>query len=363
MSMTGAYFGLLALCWWLDTTTNNNLKMVQTRRNFFLTAHFIFAIYIGLMLGLRHEAVGPDTRSYIISFKEIKYTSFFEIFNADDRSKEYLFSAVSKLISMCTDNRFVFTTLFGMFFSLSYGYLVHKISDNYVISYAVLFFLYMNFVISGMRQVAAMSVLFLSYKFIKERRLIPFLLCIAVAYYFHNTSIIFVAAYFVNNKKMGPFQLLIIGAALFMTYILPSTTNKLLYNVIAWEKLAVYEVYDKKESVNSTGFLIKLCLFIFNVFHYKQVVNKNKNNAFLYNMSAIGVAMEAFTVIMSQAFRMSMYFSIFDTILLANVLQGLDARGKRNYNNKMIAYIFTAAIFILYYFVISTPIVYRMGIG
>lgn len=361
MLMTCIYFVFLAFCYGVDNKITRVTKKETQERKIFLTMQFLFVIYFGLMIGLRDISVGADTWSYVDTFENMKYKTFAELFNSADRSHEYLFSSITKILSMRTENRFVFTTVFAMGFSLSYGYIVHKLSDNYFVTYTVLMTLYMTFIISGMRQVAAMSILFLSYPFIKKRKLIPFLLCVAVAYFFHNTAVIFVLAYFIANKKMGWLQFGIIAGALVLTYVLPGVTTKFLYETIAWKKLETYQTYDA--TVNISGFIIKLFIFIFNLIHYKQVVEKDSSNLFLYNMSAMGVALEAFTVIMSQAFRMSMYFSIFDTILLANVVHNFKTNDRVKAFEKPIMFILVVALLVIYYFIISEPLVYKMGFG
>lgn len=361
MVMALVYLVLLAICYAIDKKSVSVIKIEQSKRHFWLTAQFIFVIYLGLMIGLRDLNVGSDTHTYVEMFENMKHKTFSDIFDPSDRSKEYLFGAITKIIYMWTESRFVFMTSFAMAFSLSYGYLVHKLSDNYFISYVVLLVLYMSFIISGMRQVAAMSILLLSYPFIKKRKFIPFLLCVALAYFFHNTSVIFVVAYFMANRKMGWLQISIIAVALILTYVLPGITTKFLYDTIAWEKLEIYQDYDA--TVNISGFIIKMCIFAFNLYHYKAVVKKNENNLFLYNMSALGVAFEAFTVIMSQAFRISMYFSIFDTILLANVVQDFETNKQNKYSEKILTFVLVVGLLAIYYFIISQPLVYKMGIN
>ncbi len=360
MLMTWIYLASLALCYIVDNKMTRITKTEQRDRHFLITSQFLFVIYFGLMIGFRDLSVGADTQGYVEAFEQMKYKTFAAIFDSDGRSKEYLFEAIAKIIYMWTGNRFVYTTFFAMAFSMAYGYTVHKLSDNYFISYVVLLVLYMSFIISGMRQVAAMSILLLSYPLIKKRKLIPFLFCVALAYFFHNTSVIFVIAYFMANKKMGWLQISIIAAALILTYALPGVTKNFLYETIAWEKLEIYESYER--TVNVSGFIIKMCIFAFNLYHYKAVVKKNENNLFLYNMAALGVALEAFTVIMSQAFRMSMYFSIFDTILLANVVQDFETNKQNKYSEKILTFVLVVGLLAIYYFIISQPLVYKMGI-
>lgn len=359
--MALVYLVLLGVCYLFDYSVDRKYKIRQRDRKIYLTFQLVFIIFFALLMAFRDETVGPDTKSYLDAFKMSKYKTYENIFKLDEnaRSKEYLFYALTKFIAGFTDRQIIFFGIFGSIFSFSYGFAVYRYSENYLISYIALLTLYITFIISGMRQVAAMSVLMFSFKYIKERKLLPFLICIFTAYYFHNTSIIFVIAYPIANLKFSKVHIIFLIICSVMAYFLPGVSNKILYEWLAWDKLEVYETYEAQ--ISSSGFIIKLCMLAFTLFHYKDTVKKNPDNIILYNMSVMGTGLQAFTVVMSQAFRMSMYFSIFDTILLANVIQELSMDGEMKKRNKIMLYVGVIGILLFYYFFVAGALKYKMS--
>lgn len=360
--MAVAYLALLILTYVLDSNVNKKYRLKQKNRKLFLTFQMIFIVFLTLVLAFRDETVGADTRSYLSSFVNARYRTYDSIFNFDKdaNSHEYLFYALTKFIASITENQIIFFGVYGLMFSVTYGYVVHRYSDNYMISYIVLLALYMSFIITGMRQVAAMSMLMISFVFVQKRKLIPFLICIAIAYYFHNTSIIFILSYPVAKLQFSRWHIIFLLFCTIMAYLLPNISTVILYDWLSWDKLENYETYEPQ--LSSSGFIIKLCILMFSLCYYKNTIKKNTNNIILYNMSVIGTGLQAFTVVMSQAFRMSMYFSIFDTILLSNVIQGLSADNKINQRNKIIIYVSVISVLLIYYFFVAGVIDYKLSI-
>lgn len=62
------------------------------------------------------------------------------------------------------------------------------------------------------RQLAAMAILTFSYPYIRQRRLIPFLVLVLIAMSFHKVSIVFVGLYIVYNIPISKWLLLLCGA-------------------------------------------------------------------------------------------------------------------------------------------------------
>ncbi len=361
MALAITYLLFVFICYLMDNNTNQKYNLIQRDRKLYLTFHFLFIIFFTLVFALRAESVGSDTQRYVVGFKTSPYRTYESIFNADGEKKEYLYLVLTKIIATYTDSIIVFFGVYGALFTFSYGNMVHKHSDNYFVSYIMLVAMYFSFIISGMRQLAAMSILLMSYGFIVRKKLVPFLLCVAVAYYFHNSAIIFLLAYPVAHMKWGKGQFVILAVCIIMAYLMPGVATKVVFEWLAWDRFETYEAHSA--TLTSSGFIIKIAILAFNLFHYKGTVEKNSENLKFYNLSIFGTSLQAFTVVMSQAFRMSMYFSIFDTILTANVLAALRTDTNFKAKNKAFVYIGVISLLIVYYLFISTPVDYKMSIS
>ena len=360
MWMTWIYILLVWICFIVDRTRciNSNRELAYMKLTH--TAQFWVIVYITLVFTFRGYNVGPDTDNYYYMFQEHINKGFDYVFRSDAKYPEYLFFFVLKLCTVISKEHYMFFGVYGAFFAVTYGYIVHKNSKNYFITYLLFLSMYLGFTISGMRQVAAMSTLFLAYLFMKKNKLMPFLICVVAAYFFHNTAIVFALAYPFRNKAVGKVQFIFLLACLVLAYLAPEAANVILFERIGWDRLDTYSKYES--GLSSSGLIIKSAILAFNIVFYKNTMKQDKNNLTLFNMSFLGVGFQAFTIIFSQAFRMSTYFSIFDTILTANTIECLR---KNNDTKKMqvVIYLATIAACMLYYFVVSGSINYYIWKG
>ena len=54
------------------------------------------------------------------------------------------------------------------------------------------------------------------------------------------------------------------------------------------------------------------------------------------------------------------YFSIFDTIFPANVIQDFEINKQNKYSEKNLTFVLVIGLTAIYYFIISQPLVYKM---
>lgn len=97
--------------------------------------------------------------------------------------------------------------------------------------------------------------------------------------------------------------------------------------------------------LNYTGFIIQSAIFVFCLLYYKQVT-KNRNNLILYNLSFMGMVLQLYSSVIAEFFRVSMYFSIFDIILVPLVLE----HEKERRNRSLLLFLVTSVL-ILYIFI------------
>lgn len=358
MTFTIVYTVVLAICYNLDANLNQKFGLKQNERKLGYSLHFVFLCFLTLVFAYRSLETGPDTRGYALTFYGSDDISFRSLINNGDMRKEYLFYIITKIIAGFTEETVIYFGLYGALFIFTYGKMIQKTSENYFISYLLFLVMYLSFAISGMRQMAAMSILFISFRFIKEQKLFAFLCCVFVAYFFHNTSIIFLLAYPIARARFSTKMYAILIGCIVMALAFPDISKTILYDWLAWDRIAMYETYGY--TLSMSGFYIKLCILIFNLFFYTNTVKHNPENEMLYNLSIVGVALESFTVVMSQAFRVSFYFSIFDTILTANVLSAMPTESEDERTTKKIITILVICACLFYYLYITTPMAYEI---
>lgn len=187
----------------------------------------VFA-YMFFMCTLRY-GIGNDYFSYIKIFENISVTPFKNLFSL---GYEPVFALVCKLLTAISLNTTFLYGAFAAFTLLPVAFVIFKHGKNAWLScylYICLTFFYtsMNFI----RQSVAASIILLSYRFIKERKNVPFLLMALLAAGFHYTALIIIPVYFLLLIKPNKYVYLGYGA---LTAVVFAFSDKILNLVFSY---------------------------------------------------------------------------------------------------------------------------------
>lgn len=189
------FFGLLDL----------NIKLSDHQRNNLCTIlYFIFVIQIGL----RWET-GTDWNTYLENFNSTTDSSIVLINALTGIEIGYGFFVL--LIKKIFNNYSFFLLIHAVVFYWLIFLVIKKYSTNYFIT--ILFFYSTTLgLIGANRQLLALAICLLSLNFIFKKRLVPFFLTVLGAALFHTSAIIFSSYYFLNRnfKKIHIFIILFI---------------------------------------------------------------------------------------------------------------------------------------------------------
>lgn len=187
----------------------------QKRRKHYIQIVVFFLI---LQSGLRNLAVGSDTYQYFLRFQTVKETSWQNIIKgfASFQGKDPFYSLFQKVFQILSTNFQLYLLFVALIFMPSLGYFIFKNTTK--IRHALLaFIIYMGnfygfFSITGIRQTLATALVLLSFQFIKEKKLIWFILLVFIAGLFHISAFVFFPLYFIGQIKKPK---LILGLAFF----------------------------------------------------------------------------------------------------------------------------------------------------
>lgn len=122
------------------------------------------------------------------------------------------------------------------------------------------------FMLNGIRNGMAISIFILSTKYIYQRRLIPYLILMTIAYFFHNSIILLAPiAYYITNSKIINKKSIIIWLSVMAFVAVSSSTIILDYaNVFISTYFHRYSVYVElaKEQGQGAGILVAIFSFI-----------------------------------------------------------------------------------------------------
>lgn len=300
---------------------------------------FIFAIS-----ALRSIYFGPDVLGYVskyISLSSVNITTLWKEF-IDGAGKDPIFYLFSKMISMLGANYQIWLAIISGIFCIACFKLIDRYSNEPYLSIVALFALgYLYFSFTGLRQTIALSIVILSYKYLRERRFLPFAALVLFSSLFHSSAIIFLVAYFIQNIKIGWKQVIGISVAFILANFFNEQIHSFLYSLNITDNYSYYIQYGTTAS--NLVFFVHLFIYLFCLFYKKEVLKADPKNLSLYNLLFLGLIFQSFSVVIAEAFRISMYFNIFSIILIPKAISK-----ERSSEIKIIIYLIVFVMLITY---------------
>ena len=291
---------------------------------------FLAVLLPSLLAGLRSYEIGSDTSGYGVYWfdQAVRFKNWFSFIKyAKGYSIDYGYATLNFLASRLGHDAHIFFFIL-CFLELCALYQIAKQNcpkGAISVSFMVYFLLYFNESMNTMRQFPAILIVLYSYRFIKEKKVIPFLLCVILAMQFHVTAIFAVVLYpiaWLARNRFSKLNLLLITIGI----LIASFSFEFAFRILGTFgfNLLRYEHY-----INSTeggGKFIRLILFggiwlfyMLNKDSYRKI-KKDEANVFLF-YSTISLAFTSlmFLGLSNFIIRMSYYFDFFVMIYLPSI--------------------------------------------
>jgi hypothetical protein len=309
---------------------NNQIKIV-----FF----FILYILIALFAGLR-----DDTGSDWVTYEEI----YFALLNSTkvDHLIEPGYLGLNKAFIAFgwSFNALVF---FVAFVSLGLKFYASTRSAP-LFFIPILFYLsyyLIEYEMSGIRQSLAMGFAFCSLIYVKERRLLPFMLCILGGAFIHISIVAFIPIYFLDRVqfKPGTYIIFVLLGMIFAYYNISNVVLGLL-NLIPFGEFITAKVisYSSGKAVGFTVGHIAYISFAILFLYYKRIINDPFYNILL-NAYFIGLFLSfIFSGSIDALNRLTYYYLMVGGVLFSYIISGT-----QYLFNKVVLYSLLAAFIIV----------------
>lgn len=286
-------------------------------------ALFVFFLLITLLVMLRHESVGSDTRNYIYFFKNFAGMDWDEV---GKESFEFGFSYFNKILSVFTEDPQVFLAVTAIIIS-SMIYPTYKrlcVDPSFTI---VLFCIMSTFVMmfSGIRQMLAIGIGFIAYEFTRNKKLIPFIITVFVAMTFHVSAFMLIFMYPLYYAKITKKWLFAVVPALVVMFVF----NRQIFLILA---LILERFTNYDASISQTGAYTMIILFAaFAVFAFliPDESHIDTETIGLRNFLLFSLALQMFAPLHTIAMRMNYYYIIFIPLLLPKIIECRSERWKQ----------------------------------
>ena len=301
---------------------------------------WIFFVIVFLLLALRHKTIGVDLSSYLPRFESVKKLSFSQIFKEFD--DEYGYWIFNKIISLLTGDKQWFLTIVAAVTLVPLAKLYIKESEQALLTISI-FLIMPNFgmMFSGLRQTLAIAIVAISFKYVKEKKLIKFILLVALAMTFHTSAFIAFLIY--------PFYHMNITKGKLFAFI-PAIILVLIFNKPIFEFLLEFlGEYGERYEYEETGAYTMIILFIlFVVFSYfsPDESKMDKEAIGLRNIGVFSLMLQIFALANPLAMRMNYYYIIFFPLLIPKVINRAHDRNKPIYR---FVGLIMAIFFFIYY--------------
>lgn len=273
-----------------------------------------------LLAALRMPNPDTDAPRYVMAFKkylQYDFSGLKQIIELEG-TKDPTFYYTGWVFSRAFKDPQWWLAAIALFYSVMVGKLIYKDSKQVAISLVMLVSLgFFSFSLTGLRQTVAMSILLLAYPFLEKRRFVPFAIIVFIASRYHLSALVFLLVYPISNKKLGIYHVIIAVIALIVFYAFKDWLLQFLNNVLGSERFESYTTGNATQ-LTMAGFAIQTVCFIFALYYYKRMIEADERNLILYNLSFIGWVFQLFSSFIAEFFRVSMMFSIFNIILVAN---------------------------------------------
>ena len=175
-------------------------------------AFYVFVCFLAvfLLVALRHPSMGADlgfgkTTGYLGSFTSISNHSWKELFAMEGYlNYEIGFVVLNKLLGyISTDHQF-FIAVCAFLCTAPVFYTIYKKSETPTLPMLIFLGLPMFLLMySGLRQAIALALCFVATMYVQEKKLVKFVLVIAVASLFHSSALFFLIAYPLYYIRFG----------------------------------------------------------------------------------------------------------------------------------------------------------------
>lgn len=331
--------------------THNEITLLGHKYN----TRKVAIIYLGLLflfIGvMRHDLLGPDSYNY---------HDYFNLW-VDTLSWEYLFThflldngyyAFNKFVRLFVQDFWVFKSILYIITFTIYYYVIIKNSKN--VSLSLLVFLGIERLIGIfclLRQEVAIAICFYSIKYIKEKKLIPFIICILIALTFHKTAIFFVLAYIFVNHVDDELHFTIKWKGILKEINFTKYTGLFLLSILSIVLLPIMICLYPIDYTNGIVFgqgTFKLCVIIFNILLANCILilgNKfSDKGKLLYDITFCSLVPQIVTLCFPVFTRVTSYFYIFLCLLIPELLGN-----KMKYNKYLLLYCCTVFGFLFFY--------------
>lgn len=273
---------------------------------------------------LRSETVGGDLVRYLPEYDSVCASSFQTLFSGIS-SREPGYLLLEKMIGCVSPSHRWYMVVISFFTLVLFFNIITQSVDKCFI--AILFFyliLYTNS-FNILRASLATAICMNSYRFILERRFIPFCIVVSIAFLIQRTAISFLPIYCLYGRRLKPWVVIAIIMGIFVFALGLSGSAVMAFINTHFEMLSVDD--GMNDYMNETPSLINpLFIFLFGMTClglYGQHIIKRKDRLldFYVLVMAVATCIQAFSSVFTLMNRIALFYYCFIILYVPYLLK------------------------------------------
>lgn len=275
----------------------------------------VFFAWVLFLLMFRAASVGNDTVNYMNAFKSINW---YGLSNIDMFSTERGFVLYTWVISIITDNAQVYLAVSALICIILMLPTYLRLCEDTTLSIAI-FCVLSTFVMmfSGIRQMLAISIGFLAYRYVRKKQIVPWVIVSFLAMSIHTSAIMLFLMYPLYHARITKKWLWVVFPIIIIVFIF----NEQIFSVIG-VYIDEYTRFDS--SIEETGAYMMILLFaILGAFAFIIPGNEELDAEIigLRNFLLIAIIIQLFVPLNALIMRMGYYFIIFIPLLIPQIIK------------------------------------------
>lgn len=299
-----------------------------------------------LLQGFRSIYIGGVDTSFVYArgFERAMVTPFNKI--SVVFGKDILFYYLTKCFTCICSDFHVYVFVISAFVLGSFSIFIYQHSDRPVFSYVTYYALgYYAIGFQMLRHVMALSILLLAYNFILERKMMKFMAIVLLASCFHSSALIFLIVYPFSRMKIGIKQWIAIIVAVVSVIIarekITGIINMLLSGMDRYSRYS-----ENATQLSLMGAFVLICVYIVSFIFAYPTYKDDDELKMLINLSVISIAFMTLVTVVGEFHRISMFFGIYNTVLLPKAWEKYQPRDGRL---KVVYLLGINMVFIIYF--------------
>lgn len=303
------------LCLYKDTTKNKKIFCC------------ISGMLLFLIMAFRDPTLGnSDTVGlYIPRFLKIINLDFSGTIRLIQfyQDSDLIFYLVTKVITFITKDVSVYFAICSIPLIFFTSRFIFKYSKMPLISFLMFFALnYYPWSFIIIRHSIALGIIIYSYDFIKEKKPVKFIITVLIAACFHLSALFFLIAYPARKIKINNKKFIIAIIILGITLVFKDTLLKIIFSRLISGHYALYSGRESEFSIG--GYLVVYAIiYISYILDRKRKENEQSK---MYAITWIGVIITGLAFALFECFRIGMFFTIPEIILLPNAIATIEDR-------------------------------------